>query len=384
MHSILTYVLAAGAGVVIAHFISRAPEMRARRPFQLVLVPAAMVLCVYFLPDTSGTSESAAMGELVCFAAMLGFLALLLGPNIAYHCGAALSNFLDPLDWTPAEEEIALRPIRRLIDKDQYYQALTELNQLLTKHKPTYEALLIKAKLLYHVGRVEETAATLLNLIALSNTTAQQLVVMELLASLEEHLQDPPEPPAPGARRIEIHHELILFPTAGGTAPPHKEIPPGTYAVEEILHGNRRWLKLAGEDWGNAQRCWEAILAIHTPAAAPQKKGFRWKIARMPQAITSAIKGKPRRQRQAEAQKLLHEANQFIRRDDWHQALPLLQKASACDPDHYEIAYRWVQAVHHTAGGAAAAQVVSQVLMQSRWTGHEQQMLHQLKHSPGQ
>ncbi len=73
----------------------------------------------------------------------------------------------------------------------------------------------------------------------------------------------------------------------------------------------------------------------------------------------------------------------MIRRDDWQQALPLLQQASACDPDHYEIAYRWVQAVRHTAGEAATAQAVSQALKQSRWTEHEQQMLQQLKESRG-
>ncbi len=305
MHSIFTYLLAAGAGLLIAHFISREPELRVWRPFQLILVPAAMMLCVYFLPETRGTSEAAAVGELTCFVAALGFLALLLGPNIAHHCGAALSNFLDPPDWTPAEEEIALRPIRRLIEKDQYYQALTELNQLLEKHKPTYEALLTKAKLLFHFGTVEETVATLLSLIALSKTTAQQLVVMEHLAALEEHAQDPPQPPASGTRRIEIDHELILFQTAGGASPLHKEIPPGTYEVEEICTATG-----AGSNWREKigamrEMCWEAILAIEPPAAAPAKKGFFWQIAGMPQAITIAIRGKPRIQQQAEARHTL-------------------------------------------------------------------------------
>ena len=383
MHSILSYLLAAGAGVLIAHFISRAPELRPMRLSQLILVPGAMVLCVYFLPDTRGTSESAAMGGLACFVAMLGFLALLLAPNIAYHCGAALSSFLEPTDWTPGEEEIALRPIRRLIDKDQYYQALAELEQLLQKHKATYEALLTKAKLLHHFGRMDETVATLLSLIALSKTTAQQLAVMELLASLEEYHQEPPQPPAAGRRRIEIRHELILFPTADGASPLHKEIPPGTYEVEETIHRNRRWLKLAGEDWGNAQMCWEAIQATDLPAGAPAKKGHFRQIARAHQAITSALKGRRRIQRQAEAQNLLKEANQFIRHDDWQKALPLLQKACGCNPDHYEIAYRWVQAVGHTAGEAATAQAVSRVLKQSQWTENEQQMLQQLKRPVG-
>ena len=60
-------------------------------------------------------------------------------------------------------------------------------------------------------------------------------------------------------------------------------------------------------------------------------------------------------------------------------ALPLLQKASACDPDRYEIAYRWVLAVRHTANDAATAEAVSQVLQQSQWTENEQHMLQQLK-----
>jgi thioredoxin-like negative regulator of GroEL len=315
------------------------------------------------------------MAGLVFFVALLGLLALLLAPNVAYLCGAGLSNLLDPQDWTSGEEEIALKPIRRLIDKDQFHPALTELDELLKKHKPTYEALLLKAKLLNHLGGWDEAVATLLSLIELSQSVEQQLVVMEFLALLEEHHPDPPKPLVAGARRIQIRHELVLFQMAGEDPPLHKAIPPGAFKVEATLHRDRRWLKLAGEDWGNAEMCWEAVLASDRPGGAPAKKGLFRPIARMHQAVTTAIaaKRKPRRQVQAEAQKLFHEANEFVRREDWRQALPLLQQASACDPDRYEIAYRWVQAVRHTA------QVVSQVLKQSLWTESEQYMLQQLK-----
>jgi hypothetical protein len=43
------------------------------------------------------------------------------------------------------------------------------------------------------------------------------------------------------------------------------------------------------------------------------------------------------------------------------------------------LAYRWAQAVRHTANDAATAEAVSQVLRQSRWTESEQHMLQQLK-----
>jgi hypothetical protein len=378
MHSVLSYIVAAGVGVLIAHFISRAPEWRSMRLSQLVFVPAAMVLCVYFLPE-QGAATSADMGSFVCFLACVGFLILLLAPNIAHHFGAGLSNFLDNYDWTPTEEEIALRPVKRLIDKDNYRQAIAELDELLKKHKPTYEAVLLKAKLLHHIGRVDETETALLDLIALSNSTEQQLAVMDNLALLEEHHQAPENPPAAGARRIEIHHELVLFQTDGDSRAAYKELPPGTYEVEELMHRNRRWLKLAGDNWGNAAMCWEAILSSRLPPARPPKKGPFQLIARMHQSISAALKGKPRRQLQADAQQLFKEANQFIRCDDWHKALPLLQKASAGDPDRYEFAYRWAQAVRYTANDAVTAKIVGRILQQSRWTEDEEHMLEQLK-----
>jgi thioredoxin-like negative regulator of GroEL len=369
MHLAVVCLLAAGVGVVIAHFISRAPELRSLRLSQLVLVPAAMALAAYF-------SSSGDMAGFISFLAVLVFLVALLAPNVAYLFGAGLSNFLDPGDWTPLEEEIALRPIRRLIDRDNFRQALEELDKLLQKHKPTYEAVLLKARLLHHIGRVDEAAAALLSLIELTNSTAQQLAVMEMLGALEGTSQPPPGPPASGARRVQIRHELVLFSTVDGTDG-HKVIPPGAYEVREIIRRDRLWLRLAEEDWGNAEICWNAIAGIYQPPVMPAKSGFVAQMARMSQRFT----GKSRRQLLAESQKLFAEANQLIRRDDWLDAVPLLQKASECDPDRYEIAYRWVQAVRQTSDDATTARVVKQVLEQSQWSADQGQMIEQL-HRP--
>jgi tetratricopeptide (TPR) repeat protein len=378
LHSTLSYILAAGLGVLIAYFMSRAPELRALRLSQFIFIPCAMVALVYFLPDSGGAPGLGDIGAFMGFLVVLGFLVILLSPNIAHLCGAGLFRFLDPQDWTCAEEEIALRPIRKLIDKDHFHQALSDLEKILKTHRPTYEALLLKAKLLHQCGRIDDTAAALLSLIALCQTIPQQLTVMELLASLDEYRREPPAPPAPGIRRVKIHHELVLFQMSAEPPAPHKEIPPGAYDVEEVLHHDRRWLKLAGEDWGNAGMCWEAILDPRQTAAAPQKFGFVRRIARAHEAISHAVKGKPFMRQQAEAQRLFKEASQWIRQDDWPRALPLLQQASACDPDRYEIAYRLVQAARRTGGNDAAARIAAQVLEQSQWTESEEQMIREL------
>ncbi len=378
MDSILAYTVAAGVGALIAWLLTRAPELRGWRLSQLLLVPGAFVTACWVLRQTHGRPD---MGAGLVVISIIVFTAFLLSPNIAYYCGAGLSNFLDPMDWTPAEEEIALRPVRRLIDNDQFYQALGDLDALLHKHKPTYEALLLHAKLLHHFGRLEETVATLLKSIALSHTTAQQLTVLELLALLEERVQSPRQAPAPGTRRIAIGHALVLFPIAAQDPRLHKEIPAGAYEVEEIFHRHHPWLKLAGEDWGNAGMCWEAVREIDPPQPAPPQKGFLRQMARLNHALTTALHRKPRHQTLAEARTLLQQASQLIRGGDWHKALPLLQKASARDPGSYEIAYRWVQAVRQTADARATARAVNKVLAQSQWSANEQEMLRQLQHS---
>ena len=62
---------------------------------------------------------------------------------------------------------------------------------------------------------------------------------------------------------IEIHKPLLLFPTRTGNLRQHKELPPGKYKVERINNplkvGAEPWLKLVGEEWGNAAACWEAL-----------------------------------------------------------------------------------------------------------------------------
>jgi hypothetical protein len=226
------------------------------------------------------------MAKLPFFLAVLIFLVILLAPNIAHLCGMAVSGLLDSHDWTPAEEELALRPIRHLIDQDQYQQALEELETALKTHNPTLEALILKAKLLYHFGSLRETAAALLESLSLSKTTQQQLLSMELLAQLDAGRLPPPRSPADGTRRVETRHPLALFKAGNQDRGAYKEIPPGIYEVREKLNGPLLWLELAGEEWGNAEPCWKAV-----ERASPPPSGIIHRIARIQRDIAAAIAG---------------------------------------------------------------------------------------------
>jgi tetratricopeptide (TPR) repeat protein len=342
---------------------------------QLILVPIAAVGAFYLLPRHTGRPTLGDLQNFVQYLAIAGFVALLLAPNIAYYFGMGISNLLDPHDWTPFEEEIALRPIQKLIDKDNYHDALTELDQLLNKHKPTYEALLLKTKLLHHFSSVDETVKTLLEMIPLSHSIPQQLAVMEALSALESQFQSPANIIVPGMRRIHIRHELVLFPVDANDLTSYKAIPPGEYEVEETIHGTSRWLKLASENWGNSEICWEALRETRPATSSQPKRDVFAPITRMHQTITNAIVGRRHFEAQAQAKALLKEAGQFIRQEGWQRALPLLQKASICDPHSYEIAYRLVQVARHIGNQENSARTLREVLSQNHWSDDEQSML---------
>jgi tetratricopeptide (TPR) repeat protein len=376
--SVLPYILSGIAGLIVASLLTRAPELRPLRLVQLVLVPLGFIAASAVMPEPS-SGQVGAMGSLVAFSVILGFLAILLAPNIAHLFGVAFSGLLDPQDWTPAEEEIALRPVVRLIEKDRFSEALTELDELLKKHKPTYEALHIRAKLLNHFRRFDEASATLLQMIRLSYSTGQQLIVMELLATLDSSQSRSKGPFVPGVRRMPISHELVLFRTDSDEQFDHKEIQAGDYQVEPIIKGGHTWLVLIGEPWGNAESCWEAVREIAESNQASARKGFLYRVASLQQSIVVGKKRKSHRQSKAESIALHKEAKQLIRQGDWAKAMPLLEKASVEDPDNYEIAYRLVQAAYQVGARSNPAAILRKVLAQSRWTEDQERMLQQLR-----
>lgn len=373
MHSPIAYILVASAGLLLAHFLTRDPDTSRLRLLQLILVPAGFVAAFAALPDPSEGPGS--IGSLMLFFVIIGGLGVLLAPSLGHFFGATLTNFLDPHDWTPAEEEIALRPIVKLIDKNLYQDAFAELEKLLKKHKPTYEALNLKAKLLNHFQRFDETVAALLQMLRLSHTAEQQLIVMELLSGLDRHLSGPARIPVLGVREIQIAHELVLFQADAACLSDHKAILAGAHRVQEVLVGRHCWLVLDGESWGNDARYWDAVAETNQLTRRQNKNGLLQRMAKIPQAL----KGKDWRQSKQESRANFKSALQFIRQEDWLQALPLLQQASAADPHNYEIAYRLVQAAFQVGPSCDPIGTLKRVLAQSGWTEDEERMLRQLK-----
>lgn len=379
MHSVTSYILVAGAGLLVTHLLTRAPELRRLRLSQMIFVPVLFMAALAVLPDPTENRGVMDIGALVLFLIVLGMIIVLLAPNIAYGFGTAVTNLLDPMDWTPLEEEIALRPIHRLIDKGLYHDAFDELETLLKTHKPTFEALHIRAKLLNHFQRFDETIATLLQMLRLSNSAPQQVLVMELLAGLEAHQPGGGPDPERGERVIRIDHSLVLLNPASADLTVNKEIPPGSYTVEAALRGRHRWLLLKGEAWGNAEACWKAVEEVAKPADSAVKRSFLYRVSSLHQRVVIAITGKSFRQAKEESRALAHDANQFIREAKWAEALPLLRQASKNDPDNYEIAYRLAQAAQQVCRRPEAADILEKVLEQSRWTEDQERMLKQLK-----
>ncbi len=369
--------MVAGAGLLLAWFLTRAPELRFLRLAQFIFLPISFVAALAVLPEPSGHASVEDIGAFVMFLGIMGFIIILIVPNVSHLLGAAVCDLLETNDWSSENEEITLKPVQRLIDKDRYQDAFEELEALLKQYKPSFNALLLKAKLLNQFQRYNEVEAALLQMLRLSGTARQQLTVIELLASLEAHQKGVLERPEPGRRPWRINRPLVLVKTGSADFSDYKEIPAGEYAVEEAANGRRCWLVLPGEPWGNAKACWEAVRETGRMRSAV-KKGFFYHVARTQGRLAQAIRGKSWRQARADSRATQAEADRFIRAGNWTSAMPLLQKASDDAPDNYEIAYRLVQAARLTSVHPDSDAVLKKVLTQSRWTEDQERMLKQL------
>ena len=132
MLAIAAYTIAAGLGILLVLLLTHAPDLRHLRRWQIVPVPGVFLTMCWIMRDTGGKP---AMGADIMLLVLIAITAFILAPNIAHLCGASVSNFLDRQNWTPAEEELALSPIRKLINSDRYYQALGDLEALQARQR---------------------------------------------------------------------------------------------------------------------------------------------------------------------------------------------------------------------------------------------------------
>jgi hypothetical protein len=175
-----------GGSILMAFLMTTPLELRHLRVIQMVLLPCLLMAMRYLMmpaPASTHANEPASVAFLR-YLPLAMTVAALLGANIAYFCARVVEGTIDPHDWTPQEEELAMAPVRRLVQEDRYREALEALEKLLSRHKPTYEALLLKAKLLNHFGQSLPARQTLLSMLRLTRSAAQQTAVMQGLREL--------------------------------------------------------------------------------------------------------------------------------------------------------------------------------------------------------
>jgi len=366
MHRIVA-VLPGAAGATLAHFLSRAPELARMRRIQMVCVPVVVVLGCALLPG-AGAATIGDVARLPAFVLTMFVLAILIAPSIAFHCGASFVNFIDPQNWTPSKEDIALNPIRKLIERDRHREALDELERLLQTHEPSYEALLLKTKLLFHFSSHCAAVVTLLEMIRLSRTPAQQMAVMESLHVLENDFGCVAMPRmAESPTVFSVDHELILFDTQVCDLSQHETILPGSYEVDEVIQGHVRWLKLKGSGWGNQLACWEG--AQKPAAAAGNWRGDLAKMAVPEQRTPRPVLA------QAKARELKKRAIGLMQEERWEEAVATLHRAFHCDPGNHEIAYRLMDAARHRGSELEMQELLEEVVKSGSWTEQELELL---------
>ncbi len=173
-------------GIIAAFVMTLPPDLHRFRFVQLVMVPTSLVAMHFLLLPIRAPATDVA--DFIMYLPFMFIMAAMLGPNIAYYCARIVQSTLDPQDWTPLNEELAIAPIQQLIREDRYTAALNQLEDLLGTRKATYESLFLKAKLLHHFCRNLEARRILLKTLRLAQTDQQQRAVMLALQELRAAL----------------------------------------------------------------------------------------------------------------------------------------------------------------------------------------------------
>lgn len=182
MNEIRIYAILITVGLAVGFLGTIPMELRRLRLIQMVLLPVLLSGMYFQIPKGPPVVED--LLAFLIYLWPLGMLAVLLAPNIAWFCGYGIQSAIDPQDWTSNDEEIVLKPVSQLIDGEDYQEAYKTLERLLKKHRPTYHALLLRAKLQYHFGKVKHARQTLLQMIELAQHEDQQLAAMRLYHEL--------------------------------------------------------------------------------------------------------------------------------------------------------------------------------------------------------
>jgi hypothetical protein len=173
-------------GIAAAYIMTMPSDLRQFRWLQMALMPVCLV-AVHYLVVPTAQPNNTTPDDLIDFIEFLPFLftlAVVLGPNIASYCAHVVTGIMDPQNWKPIDEELLIAPIQKLIYEERYSEALRQIEKLLATRRATHESLLLKAKLLHHFKRDQETRETLLKTLRAAHTIQQQSNIMLALREI--------------------------------------------------------------------------------------------------------------------------------------------------------------------------------------------------------
>ena len=166
-------------GVVLGFLATWPNALRLLRPAQMLLFPI-LLCCMWRAWTKLGPSFSdKALSGMLLLATGIGLVVTLV-PNLKWLLRSMTEQTAFRLDGRYIDEDDHLRPIRKLVEANQYAAACQQLEELLKTHRADFPSLLLLVQL-YHQLKKDKLAERCILFMMQSASTDDELLAASRL-----------------------------------------------------------------------------------------------------------------------------------------------------------------------------------------------------------
>jgi len=166
-------------GVVIGFIATLPHELHLLRPAQMMLFPLLLCCTARGWLKFGPTFGDKALSGVLLVATLVG-LVVTMAPNVIWLFRTLARRTTFRVEGRYIDEEEHLQPIRKLVEAEQYHEALERLETLLKSHRVDFPALHLLVQLYHQLKKSKRAEQCLLFMMRFASTDEERLASSRL------------------------------------------------------------------------------------------------------------------------------------------------------------------------------------------------------------
>jgi len=170
-------------GVVLGFVATLPHELRLLRPAQILLFPVLLCCAARAWLKFGPSFADKALSGVLLVATLVGFV-VTIAPNLIWLFRTLSNRTTFRVEGRYIDEEEHLQPIRKLVEAEQYQEALQCLEALLKSHRADFRALHLLVQLYHQLNKNKRAEQCLLFMMRSASSDEERLASSRLYHQL--------------------------------------------------------------------------------------------------------------------------------------------------------------------------------------------------------